>query len=199
MGAVAGGLALAGTGLSSLRAAYEKGAGQQAADNAQAAELRVKAEYAGAAAAETNATLTDRLATTLGNIDVVRAAAHTDPSSPTTLALRSRAADVGNQQKAIRVGNILAQQSQDVASANYLQSAGKFALNMGELGAGADVLAAIGKTNPNLFGLPGCGADPAPADHSGRFTDARSPRAARARHIASADAWRVARPDRAAV
>ena len=159
MGAAAGALSVASVGLQAF-GSYEKGAGQQAADTAQAAELRTRAEYAGAAAAETTGTLTDRLATTLGNIDVVRAAAHADPSSPTTLALRSRATEVGNQQKAIRVGNILAQQSQDLASASYLQSAGKFALNMGELGAATDVFGALGKTNPNLFGT---GAAPAPS------------------------------------
>ncbi|HET8921340.1 MAG TPA: hypothetical protein VFN27_16895 [Xanthobacteraceae bacterium] len=146
--------AIAGTGLKAY-GDYEKGAGEQAADEMQAAQLRRKAEYAGAAAAETNATLTDRLATTLGNIDVVRAAAHADPSSPTTLALRSRAATVGNQERAIRVGNILAQQSEDLASADYLTSAGKFALNMGKLSAAADILNAGGQTNPNLFGMPG--------------------------------------------
>jgi hypothetical protein len=159
MGAAAGGMSVLAAGLTAF-GDVEKGAGQQAADSMQAAELRTRAEYAGAAAAETGATLTDRLATTLGNIDVVRAAAHTDPSSPTTLALRSRATEVGNQQKAIRVGNILAQQSEDIASANYLASAGTFAMDMGYLSAATDVVGGISKTNPNLFGT---GNAPAPS------------------------------------
>lgn len=145
---------------------YEKGAGQQAADNAQAAQLRLNAQYEGAKAAETNATLTDRLTTTLGNIDVIRAASHDDPTSPTTLALRSRAQGVGNQERAIRVGNILAQQSEDIAGANYETSAGTFALQMGELGAATDVLGGIGKTNPNLFGVPGGGNAPSISDQA---------------------------------
>lgn len=134
---------------------YEKGAGTQAADNAQAAQLRLNAEYEGMKATETNATLTDRLATTLGNIDVIRAAAHTDPTSPTTVALRQRATGVANQERAVRVGNILAQQSEDLASADYLTSAGKFAMNMGELGAATDVLGGIAKTSSGTFGFGG--------------------------------------------
>ena len=154
MGSAAGGMSVLAAGLTAF-SDVEKGAGQKSADAMQAAELRTRAAYAGAAAAETTATLSDRLATTLGNIDVVRAAAHTDPSSPTTLALRSRATEVGNQQKAIRVGNILAQQSEDLAGASYLDTAGTFAMNMGYLSAATDVAGGIAKTNPGTFGLPG--------------------------------------------
>lgn len=125
--------------------AYQQGKGTAAADAYQQAELQRKAQYAGIAATETNATLTDRLATSLGNIDVVRAAAHTDPSSPTTLALRARDTEVSNQEKAIKVGNILAQQSEDLYSADYLGQAGQFAMQMGEVSAGADVLKAVGQ------------------------------------------------------
>jgi hypothetical protein len=135
--------------------AYKQGQGQQAADQFQANQLQTKAQYAAAAAAETNAAFTDKLATTLGNIDVVRAAGHTDPTSPTTMALRSRAAEVSNQERAIKVGNIIAQQSEDITDASWLKSAGNFALDMGYVTAGADVATGIGKTNPNLFGLPG--------------------------------------------
>lgn len=164
MGEAAPVFALAGVGLTAY-SDVAKAQGQQAADNAQAAMLRTKAEYAGAAAAETNATLTDRLATSLGNIDVVRAAGHTDPSSPTTLALRSRTQTIGNQEKAIRVGNILAQQNEDIASANYKTSAGTYAMDMGYLSAATDVVGAIGKTSPGTFGLPGGGgAGPASGD-----------------------------------
>jgi hypothetical protein len=151
MGVTAAVAAVAGAGASAY-GAVKAGEGQQAADQFQANQLKTKAEYAGAAAAETNAAMTDKLATTLGNIDVIRAAGHTDPTSPTSMALRSRATEVSNQDRAIKVGNILAQQSADIAGATYLRSAGDFALNMGYLTAGADVATAIGKTNPNLFG-----------------------------------------------
>jgi ABC-type multidrug transport system fused ATPase/permease subunit len=145
--------AIAGTGLQAY-GAIEQGKGTQAADQYQANVLQTRAQYAGAAAAETNASMTDKLATTLGNIDVIRAAGHDDPTSPTTMALRSRAQEVSNQERAIKVGNIYAQQTADLAGSSYLNSAGSFALNMGYLSAGADVASAIGKTNPNLFGLP---------------------------------------------
>jgi ABC-type multidrug transport system fused ATPase/permease subunit len=153
MGVTAAVAAVAGAGASAF-GAVEAGKGQQAADKMQAAQLQSKAEYAGIAAEETNATMTDKLATTLGNIDVIRAAGHDDPTSPTTRALRGRAAEVGNQERAIRVGNIYAQQSQDLASSSYLNQAGTFAMNMGYVTAGADVLGAIGKTSPGTFGAP---------------------------------------------
>jgi hypothetical protein len=146
--------AVAGAGATAF-GAVEQAKGTQAADQFQANQLKTRAEYAGAAAAETNASLTDKLATTLGNIDVIRAAGHTDPTSPTTRALRDRATEVSNQERAIKVGNIYAQQSEDLTDAAYLRSAGDFAMNMGYLTAGADVATAIGKTNPNLFGFGG--------------------------------------------
>jgi hypothetical protein len=146
--------AIAGAGATAF-SAVEQAKGTQAADQFQANVDKTKAEYAGAAAAETNASLTDKLATTLGNIDVIRAAGHTDPTSPTTMALRARATEVSNQERAIKVGNIYAQQTADLTDAAYLRSAGDFAMNMGYLTAGADVATAIGKTNPNLFGLGG--------------------------------------------
>jgi threonine dehydrogenase-like Zn-dependent dehydrogenase len=146
--------AVAGAGATAY-GAVESAKGTQAADKFQANVDKTRAEYAGAAAAETNASLTDKLATTLGNIDVIRAAGHTDPTSPTTMALRSRAAEVSNQERAIKVGNIYAQQTADLTDASYLRSAGDFALNMGYVTAGADVATAIGKTNPNLFGFGG--------------------------------------------
>jgi hypothetical protein len=149
--------------------AVEQAKGTKAADQFQANVDKTRAEYAGAAAAETNATLTDKLATTLGNIDVIRAAGHTDPTSPTTMALRSRAAEVSNQERAIKVGNIYAQQTADLTDAAYLRSAGDFALNMGYVTAGADVATAIGKTNPNLFGAPGTGYYGTPGGTAGNL------------------------------
>jgi hypothetical protein len=160
--------AVAGAGATAV-SEVERAKGIQAANKFQAGQLQTKAEYAGAAAAETNAAFTDKLATTLGNIDVVRAAGHTDPTSPTTMALRSRAAEVSNQERAIKVGNIMAQQSADLTSASYLRSAGDFALNMGYVTAGADVASAIGKTNPNLFGAPGTGYYGTPGGTAGNL------------------------------
>jgi hypothetical protein len=157
--------ALAGAGATAY-GAVEQAKGTKAADTFQANVDKTRAEYAGAAAAETNATLTDKLATTLGNIDVIRAAGHTDPTSPTTRALRDRATEVSNQERAIKVGNIYAQQSEDLTDASYLRSAGDFALNMGYVTAGADVATAIGKTNPNLFGFGGS-STPSPIQGGG--------------------------------
>lgn len=159
MGQAAGGASLLAVGLTAF-SDVSKGEATQAADTYQANELRTKAQYAGAAAAETNATLSDRLATTLGHIDAVRAAAHTDPTSPTTVALRNRASDVANQERAIRVGNLLAQKNEDTYSADYIAASGKYAMNMGYVNAATDVFGDIAKTNPSTFGLPGGGPSP---------------------------------------
>lgn len=152
--AIAAGAAIGAAGLQAY-GSYESGKAQQSADQYQSNLLTQKAQYEKIAADETNATMTDRLATTLGNIDVTRAAMHTDPTSPTTMALRSRATEVMNQERAIRVGNIMAQSTEDLSGAAYEQSAGTFAMQMGELGGATDVLSAIGKTSPGTFGAPG--------------------------------------------
>lgn len=153
MGAAAPIAALGAAGLSAY-SSIEKGAGQQAADQYQADELRQRAQYAGIAATETSANMLDRLNITLGNIDAVRAAAHDNPTSPTGVAVRGMTEQYGDEERAIKVGNIMAQASMDTASAGYLDQAGQFAYSMGELGAGADVLGAIGKTNPGTLGFP---------------------------------------------
>lgn len=156
MGAAAPIAAIASIGSAGLGAfsSIEKGTGQQAADQMQAAELQQRAQYAGIAATETSANMLDRLNVSLGNIDAVRAAMHDDPTSPTGAAIRARTEALGDEDRAIKVGNILAQGSMDTASANYLTQAGQFAYGQGLVGAGADILGAIGKTNPGSFGIP---------------------------------------------
>ena len=53
--------------------------------------------------------MTRNLNITLGNIDAVRAAAHTDPTSPTGAAVRDYAETTGTEQKNIAVDSITAQ------------------------------------------------------------------------------------------
>ena len=90
---------------------------------------------------------------TLGNIDSVRAASHTDPSSPTGAVVRDRTGDLADIQRMTQVGNIRAQTAEDLASAAYLRSAGEFAMTQGMLGAGADVFSGLGQTKWKQFGL----------------------------------------------
>jgi hypothetical protein len=87
-------------------------------------------------------------------IDAVRAAAHTDPTSPAGAAVRDWHETLGVTGKAIAIDNIVAESNQEVADA-YLRSAAKTALLAGEIGSGAGLLGGIGQ---GLSGLGGGGA-----------------------------------------
>jgi hypothetical protein len=133
------------------------GEGQKAADDYQSAELSEKAKLGQAAATETNSDMVARLNSSLANIDAVRAAAGDSMSSPTGAALRSTDAANANQERSIRVGNILSQSETDQAGANYMQSAGSFALTQGWLSGAAGAAGQIAQTNSGTFGMPGGG------------------------------------------
>jgi hypothetical protein len=142
---------LIGVGLQSY-GAYETGAGNKAADVYKAEQLDRAAQYGELKATQTNAQMTRNQAITLGQLDAIRAAGHTDPTSPTGAAVRDFTEQVGTEQKNIRVDSILAQSQEDEANAAYLRQAGSQALLSGEITAGADVVTGIAK---GLSGLPG--------------------------------------------
>ena len=119
--------------------------GIAAGDTFKAQLLEQNAQRGQVAAVQTGAALSQRLAQTLGNIDAMRAAAHTDPTSPTTAAYREAQEERGLSQKAIAVDQILAQSRQEQEEAAYLHSASKTALMSGYIGAGADIFGAVGK------------------------------------------------------
>lgn len=148
MGAAAGGIAsvtsIASLGLSAV-GAVEKGEGQKAADDYQAARADQAAQYGETQAAQTDANMREKLNVTLGNIDAVRAASGVDPSSPTTAALRQQTTFYSDQQRSTSVDNILEQSTQDTNDAAYYRSAGSFALNMGDLSAGTSLLSGVSK------------------------------------------------------
>jgi hypothetical protein len=127
--------------------------GTAAGMNYKAASLENAAARGKVAAAQTGASLSERLAMDLGNIDAVRAAAHTDPTSPTGAAIRDWNESLGLTNKSIAVNNLLAQSKQQESDAAYLRSASKTALLGGELSAGADVLKGIGQAAPMLLPL----------------------------------------------
>lgn len=141
---VAAAASLAGVGLSAF-SSYEKGVGEQSADEYKAQSLARAAEVGKVKAVQTSAQMTEKLNDTLGNIDAVRAAAHDDPTSPTGNAIRDLAEQRGIRAKTITVDNILEQVDQDTADAAYERSAGQYALLGGELSAGATVLGGLGK------------------------------------------------------
>lgn len=129
------------------------GIGTKTADDYKAARLQRAAEIGRVAAVQTGTEYTEQLTTTLGNIDAIRAAAHTDPTSPTGVAVRDYQERVGERQKNIAVSNILSKAAQDEADAAYLRSAGKFALLGGVIGAGAKIGGSAGGTNFANFGF----------------------------------------------
>jgi hypothetical protein len=149
--AAASGMSLAATGLQAY-GDYEKGVGNKAGDEFRAAQLEQAAQYGELKAKQTGAQLTRNLNITLGNIDAVRAAARTDPTSPTGAAVRDYTEQVGTEQRGIEVSNILAQVRQNEADAAYLRYAGNRALLAGEVAAAGDVLKGVAGTIP---GAPG--------------------------------------------
>lgn len=128
--------------------------GVKAGNDFQAAELDQAAKYGDLKAEQTGAQMTDRLNITLGNIDVIRAAAHTDPTSPTGAAVREHTEDLGTNAKNITVDSILAQSRKQEADAAYLRVAGNNALLAGKYSAWGGLLGAAGSAvGKSTFGL----------------------------------------------
>jgi hypothetical protein len=145
----AAGTSIVGAGLSAYSDILSS-QGTAASENYKAASLENAAARGRVAAAQTGAFETEKLVQTLGNIDAVRAAAHTDPTSPTGAAIRDWNETLGLTKKSIDVDNIIAQSRQEDSDAAYLRSASKYALLGGELAAGSDILKAVG---PALLAL----------------------------------------------
>ncbi len=140
--------ASAGAGIFEAAGSIVQGIGTSNADKYQAAEQEQAAQYGDLKAVQTNAALTRNLNQTLGNIDAVRAAARTDPSSPTGAAVRNTVEATATSDKNIQVDSIMAQAEQDQANAAYLRSASSTALLSGGIGAFGDLL-------KGFSGMPG--------------------------------------------
>ena len=157
MGAAAGiaaPLSMLSAGLSAF-SGVEKALGTKSADEYQSAELERAAEYGRLKATQTSGQMTQKLNQTLGNIDVIRAAAHDDPTSPTGAAYRDYQEMIGDTQKTLTVQSILAQSQQQEADAAYLRQAGHAALLAGEIGAAGSFLGSAGSAaGQSSFGLP---------------------------------------------
>jgi hypothetical protein len=139
----ASGTSIAGAGLTAYSDILSS-QGTASADTYKASSLENAAQRGRVAAAQTGATASQKLANDLGMIDSIRAAAHTDPTSPTGAAIRDWSEALGITKKTIDVDNILAQSAQEQSDAAYLRSAAKSVLLGGELSAGADILKAVG-------------------------------------------------------
>jgi membrane protein involved in colicin uptake len=151
-GAAGAGLSLAATGfkvIGDLTAAKATSAG----DIFKAEELEQQAQYGELKATQTNAQMTRNLQITLGHIDAVRAAAHTDPSSPTGAAVRGEREEIGTEKKNITVANIEQQVRMDEANAAYLRSAAANAITAGDISAAGDFFSGLS----GALGGPGGG------------------------------------------
>jgi hypothetical protein len=125
--------------------AVAKGYGTQAADEFQADRAQRAAELGRTQAGLTDVTYRENLNTTLGNIDAIRAAAHIDPSSPTSAALRDYNTMISDRQRMAAVGSIRQQASENEAGAAYLRKAGDYAVKMGYLDAGVKIAEGVAK------------------------------------------------------
>jgi len=140
--------ASAGAGIFQAADSIVQGIGTSNADKYQAAEQEQAAHYGDLKAVQTNTALTRNLNQTLGNIDAVRAAARTDPTSPTGAEVRNTVEATATSEKDIQVDSIMAQAEQDRANAAYLRSASNTALLSGGIGAFGDLL-------KGFSGMPG--------------------------------------------
>ncbi len=138
----AGAASLASVGLSAY-ATMLQSQGVATADNYQAAKLESAATYGELKAVQTGGQMTRQLNQTLGNIDAVRAAANTDPNSPTGQAFRDNQERLGTDQRTTTVDSILAQATQDRNDAAYYRSAASSALFAGEVSAAAGIAKGI--------------------------------------------------------
>jgi hypothetical protein len=131
-GQAAGGMSLAATGFK-MYGDYLESRGVSAGERFKAAELEQQAQYGELKATQTNAQMTRNLSISLAHLDAVRAAAHTDPTSPTGAAVRGTIEERGTEAKDITVENILQQSRMDEANAAYLRSSASNALLAGDI------------------------------------------------------------------
>ena len=143
-GSGASGSSIASIGLSTY-ATLLKAQGTATADSYQADRLETAAQYGELKAKQTGAQMTRNLTTTLGNIDAVRAAANTDPTSPTGAAVRDNQEAIGEDQRKITVDNIEAQASQNRNDAAFYRQASSDALLSGKISAAAGIFSAVSK------------------------------------------------------
>jgi hypothetical protein len=147
-------MSLAATGFK-LLGDYTTSRGAAAADVYQSELQQQQAEFGRLKATQTNAQMTRNLAISLGHLDAIRAAAHTDPTSPTGAAVRGEMEATGQMRKDITVENILQQSRMDEANAAYMRSAASNALLAGDIGM---LATAFGGAAGALAGAPGGGA-----------------------------------------
>ena len=162
--AAAGGMSLAATGFKVL-GDYASSRAEAGAATYKSELLEQEAEFGRLKATQTNAQLTKNLAITLSHVDAVRAAMHTDPTSPTGAAVRGEMEATEQMRKDITVENILQQARMDEANAAYMRSQAGNALLEGNLAMLGDAfkgvagaLSGMGGGAAPVYGDPSAGA-----------------------------------------
>lgn len=164
MGQAAGaGLSLAATGFKMLSDKTTAEA-TKAGDIFKAEELEQQAQYGELKALQTGGQMTKNIDITLRNIDAVRAAAHTDPSSPTGAALLSEVEQTLTEKKNITVANIMNQVRMDEANAAYLRSAASNAVMSGNIAMVGDLFAGLAGAVKGMGGPSAPGGTQSEAD-----------------------------------
>lgn len=143
-GAGASGTSIASIGLSTY-ATLLKAQGTATADQFQADRLETAAKYGDLKADQTQGQMTRNLNNVLQNISAIRAAANTDPSSPTGAAVHDYQEDIGTEQRNITVNSIKAQSQQQRSDAAYYRQASSDALLSGNISAAAGIFGAASK------------------------------------------------------
>jgi hypothetical protein len=155
---------------------YTSSRGVAAGDIYESEVAQQEAEYGKVKAVQTNAQQTRNLAITLGHIDAVRAAAHTDPTSPTGAAVRGETEMIGTEKKDIAVENFLQQARMDEAKAAYLRTASSNALLSGDISMAGDLFSGLSSVFGGGGGGGGGGAGMGPGQSiSGGSTPFFSP------------------------
>jgi len=117
--------------------------------------LEQEADFGRLKATQTNAQLTRNLAITLSHVDAVRAAMHTDVTSPTGAAVRGEMEATGQMRKDITVENIVQQARMDEANAAYMRSQAGNALLEGNLAMLGDAFKGAAGALSGMGGGPG--------------------------------------------
>lgn len=141
--AIGGALSLASAGLSAYGETL-KAKGVAEGDIYKSEQLERAAEYGELKATQTGGQMTRNLNMTLAHIDTIRAAARSDPSSPSNFAARSSVEAVGIEQRDITVDSLKAQAQEDESNAAFMRQAASEAITAGNVAALADILKGAG-------------------------------------------------------
>lgn len=134
-GAKASGEAQAAQYAAEASKARATAASTAASDNFQADRADRAAEFGRIQADLTDTQYRDELTKTLGNIDVIRSAAHISPLSPTTAAIEDRQRELSQRQSGAAALTARAQDTEYTQNAQFLRAAAANALGVGNTSA----------------------------------------------------------------